>query len=358
MIKDFSRLGFRMPGEWEKQDSIWITWPYNKDDWPGLFKYIPPTVAKIISAISKYQIVNLIVKPGENIVKIKNILLSHKAKLKLIKFHKVSLDRIWIRDFGPIYIINKYKKQKIFINFNFNGWAKYKNFKKDNSFNDKISKITKTNKFDARIKIGKITKKIVIEGGAIDVNGKGSILLTKECLLSKVQQRNPGIKKKMYEKILSNLLNVKNFIWLNKGIKGDDTHGHIDDISRFVSQNTIMTAIEKNKKDKNFKILKNNFDILNKARDINGKKFRIIKIPMPNPIFINRVRVPASYLNFLICNRIVLLPMFKDTNDKKVIKIFKNFFKTREIVGIDCSSLIWGFGAIHCMTQSEPSVKF
>ena len=181
-------------------------------------------------------------------------------------------------------------------------------------------------------------------------------MLTEECLLSKVQERNPGIKKIDYEKILSSLLNVKNFIWLYKGIKGDDTHGHIDDICRFVSPNTIMTAIEKNKKDKNFKILRNNLNILKKAKNVDGKNFDLIKIPMPKPFFIQKVQVPASYLNFLICNKIILLPLFNDSNDKVVIKIFKKFFKTRKIVGVDCRNLIWGFGAIHCMTQHEPSI--
>ena len=160
----------------------------------------------------------------------------------------------------------------------------------------------------------------------------------------------------MYEKILSNLFNVKNFIWLNKGIKGDDTHGHIDDVSRFVSKDTIMTAVEKDKNDKNYNILKENLNILNKTKDINGKNFKIIKIPMPKPIYIKKIRVPASYMNFLICNKIILLPLFNDPNDKIVINIFKKYFNRRKIVGIDCTKLIWGFGAIHCMTQHEPRI--
>ena len=356
MINDFSLQGFTMPGEWEKQDSIWMTWPYNKNDWPGLFKSIPKTVAEIVSAISKYQIVNLIVKPKENIKNIKKILVNLGANLKLINFHKIASNRIWIRDFGPIYLINKKQNKKIFLDFKFNGWSKYSDFKKDNEVNNKISKITKIKKFEPKIKLGRNIKKIVIEGGAIDVNGRGSILLTKECLLSKVQVRNPGIKKKMYEIILSKLLNVRNFIWLNKGIKGDDTHGHIDDITRFVSPNTIMTAIERRKKDQNYDILNNNLQILRKSKNVNGRKFKIIKVPMPRPIRIKNVRVPASYLNFLICNKIVLLPLFNDVNDKLVLKIFRKFFKTRKIVGVDCSNLIWGFGAIHCMTQHEPSI--
>ena len=354
MIKNSPDFNYRMPGEWEPQDSIWISWPYNKNDWPGLFGYIPITVGEIIAAISKNQKVNLILKINETISRIKKILINLKAKLKNIKFFKISSNRIWIRDFGPIFLINK--KNKVFLNFSFNGWSKYNDYKKDNKINNAISRLTKVKKIEPVIKIGKKIKKVVLEGGAIDVNGNGSILLTKECLLSKTQERNPGMTKLMYEKILSHLLNVKNFIWLNKGIKGDDTHGHIDDISRFVSKDTIMTAFEKSKNDKNYNILKQNLNILKKTKDLNGKSFKIIKIPMPKAIYIKNIRVPASYMNFLICNKIVLLPLFNDPNDKIVTNIFKKYFKSRKIVGIDCSKLIWGFGAIHCMTQHEPRI--
>ena len=196
-----------------------------------------------------------------------------------------------------------------------------------------------------------------MEGGAFDINGHGSILLTEECLLSKTQERNKNFNKRDYEELFFKYLNINNFIWLKKGILGDDTHGHIDDISRFVSKNTIMTAIENNKKDKNYKRLKENLKILKKSKIENGKKLKIIKIPMPKPIYIDNIKVPASYLNFYIANKIVLLPVFNDKNDKKVFLIFKKFFKSRKIIPIDCSELIWGFGAIHCMTQQEPYIK-
>ena len=195
-----------------------------------------------------------------------------------------------------------------------------------------------------------------MEGGAFDVNGAGTILLTEECLLSKIQERNKKFNKKDYEEIFNKYLNIKNFIWLKKGIIGDDTHGHVDDISRFVSRNTIMTAIEKNKNDKNYKNLNENLKILKKSRDERGEKFKIIKVPMPSPIFIDKTRVPASYMNFYICNKKVLLPIFKVKEDNIAIKIFKNYFKNRKVETVDCSKLIWGFGAIHCMTQQEPNV--
>jgi len=343
---------FRMPGEWESQKSVWIAWPYNENDWPGLYKFIPEVILEIIYKISKHQKVNLVIdnksKSIEKIVKSK--------KIKNIYFHKVKTDRIWLRDSGPIFLINKKYKKKIIINFSFNGWAKYKNYKNDNKMNDILSKIINLKKINPTIKKNGKIKKVIMEGGAFDVNGAGSILLTEECLLSRIQERNKDFKKKDYEEIFSKYFNIKNFIWLKKGIVGDDTHGHVDDISRFVSRNTIMTAIEKNKNDKNYKNLNENFKILQKCKDERGKKFKIIKVPMPSPIFINNTRVPASYMNFYICNKKVLVPIFRVKEDNFAIKIFKNYFKNRKIETIDCSKLIWGFGAIHCMTQQEPNI--
>ena len=356
MSKELSLEGFRMPGEWESQKSVWIIWPYNKKDWPGLFDNIPEVVSKIISYLSINQHVNLLIRNHKDGIKIKMILKKFKHKISNIKFHLIPTNRIWVRDSGPIFLINDKTNSKIILNFKFNGWAKYKDFQKDDKINFKISKITQIKKIEPKVKIKNKLKKIVLEGGAIDVNGQGSIILTKECLLSKIQERNPGVSKFKLEKVLNKYLNVSNFIWLNKGIEGDDTHGHVDDISRFVSKNTIMTAIEKNRNFKNYKNLKENLKILKNSKNTNGKKFKIIEIPMPKPLSVNNTKVPASYLNFYIANKIVLLPVFNDKNDKKVLLIFKKFFKSRKIIPIDCSELIWGFGAIHCMTQQEPSV--
>ena len=348
--------GFRMPAEWELQESVWVAWPYNKNDWPELFENIPSIVSQIISELSKSQKVNLLIKNYKDKKIIINLLNKFSHKLSNINFHSISTNRIWLRDSGPIFLINDKTKKKIMLNFKFNAWSKYKDYRKDNNINNKLSKLIKIKKINPLVKINKKHKQLVLEGGAIDVNGKGSILLTQECLLSKVQERNPGITKSILEKTLMKYLNVKNFVWLNKGIKGDDTHGHIDDISRFVSKNTIMTAVENNKRDKNYKNLKENLKILRNAKNINKKKFKIIKIPMPKTMYIKNTRVPASYLNFYMANKIVLLPIFSDVNDKKVILIFKKFFKTKKIVPIDCTELVWGFGAIHCMTQPEPKV--
>ncbi len=307
---------------------------------------------KIIKKISKNQKINLIV--SKNIKNIKKLIKLNK--IKNINFHYIKTDRIWLRDSGPIFITNKVEKKKVILNFGFNGWSKYKNYKNDNKINNSISKIANFKKIDPIIKKKGRIRKIIMEGGAFDVNGSGTILLTEECLLSKIQERNKNFKKKDYEKMFNKYLNIKNFIWLKKGIAGDDTHGHVDDISRFVSRNTIMTAVENNKKDINYKNLNKNLNILKESKCEKGKKFKIIKVPMPSPIYIKNTRVPASYMNFYICNKKIILPIFKVKEDNIAIKIFKNYFRNRKIETVDCSKLIWGFGAIHCMTQQEPKI--
>ena len=343
---------YRMPAEWETQKSAWIAWPYNKSDWPGLYHFIPKVILEIISKISNHQKVNLIINEKDKSIKT----LLKLNKIRNVKFHKIKTDRIWLRDSGPIFLINKKIKKKIILNFKFSGWSKYLNYKNDNKISNNISKIIKLKKINPILKKNKSIRKVVMEGGAFDVNGSGSILLTEECLLSKIQERNKNFNKKDYEELFYKYLNIKNFVWLKKGIVGDDTHGHVDDIARFVSRNTIMAAVEKNKRDKNYKNLNENFKILIKSKNENGKKFKIIKVPMPPPIYIKNTRVPASYMNFYICNKKVLLPIFKVKEDEIVIKIFKNHFKSKKIETVDCSKLIWGFGAIHCMTQQEPKI--
>ena len=336
-----------MPAEWEKQKSTWIAWPHNKKDWPSKFDHIPEVFAEIIFYISKVQTVNILIQNSLLKKKATLVLKKFKVNFSNIKFTLCKTDRVWVRDSFPIFVKNN-KNKKILINWNFNSWAKYKNFKKDNNIIIKIKKILKLNSISPKL----YKKKVVLEGGAIDVNGKGVLITTEECLLSRVQQRNPGLKKHDYEKLFYDYFGVKKVLWLKKGIIGDDTHGHIDDLARFVSESKIFLAYERDKKDINYKILRNNFKIIKKLNKF--RKFEIIKIPMPKAKYIEGTRVPASYLNFYIANKIVLVPTFKDKNDKLVLKIFRKHFKNRKIIPVDCSILIWGFGAIHCITQQEP----
>lgn len=346
MTKFSFHENLRMPAEWEKQKSTWIAWPHNKKDWPNKFDFIPEIFAEIISHISKGQKVNILIE--NNVLKKRAILIlkNFKVNFSNIKFSLCKTDRAWLRDSFPIFVKNKNKK--ILLNWKFNSWAKYKNFKKDNSIINKVKKVLKLQSISPVFN----RRKVVLEGGAIDVNGKGTLITTEECLLSKIQQRNSGFKKHDYEKIFFNYFGIRKIIWLKRGIVGDDTHGHIDDLARFVSENTIFLAYERNKKDVNYKILRNNFRILKKLDDF--KKLKIIKIPMPEAKYIEGTRVPASYLNFYIANKVILVPTFNDKKDKLVLKMFRKHFKSRKVVPIDCSILIWGFGAIHCMTQQEP----
>ena len=339
---------FRMPAEWERQQSTLIGWPCNKNDWPDKFKNIPGVFSKIVSKITKSQEVKLLIKNYKSKNTITKLLRNSNANIRNVKFIICKTDRVWMRDTGPIFIKDK-NNQNILLNWKFNGWAKYKNYREDNKVNLRIKKHYKGNVISPKFN----KKSIVLEGGAIDVNGKGLLLTTKECLLSKIQQRNSFLKLKNYNHIFNRFFGVKKVIWLNKGIAGDDTHGHVDDIARFVKSNKVFLAYENNKKDKNFKNLDENFEILKKTK-INSSQIKIIKIPMPKPIYIKKVRVPASYLNFYIFNKFVLLPIFNDPKDKVVIKIFRKEFNNRKIIPIDCSKLIWGFGAIHCLTQQEP----
>ena len=337
-----------MPAEWEKQKSTLIGWPYNRQDWPKKFENIPDVFAKIISKISVFQKVNVLIRNINLKKEIKPLIKKHNGKLNNIQFIICKTDRVWMRDSGPIFLKDK-KNKVIMSNWKFNGWAKYTNHKEDDKVNLRIKKFYKSKVISPKYN----DRRIVLEGGSIDVNGKGLLLTTKECLLSKVQQRNIFLKRNDYNKIFEKFFGINQVIWLNKGIKGDDTHGHIDDIARFVDNNKVFIAYENNKKDKNYKNLNENFKILKKIQN-NSLKLKIKKIPMPKPIYIDNIRVPASYLNFYITNKLVLLPTFNDPKDNLVIKIFKKQFKTKKIIPIDCSDLIWGFGAIHCMTMQEP----
>ena len=349
-MPNLSRYGAnRMPAEWEPQKSTWIAWPHNKKDWPGKFRNIPNVFAVITSALSKVQLVNILVNNKSDYGHVVATLKKFGTKLNNIRLINCKTDRSWTRDSLPIFLKVKNDK-KIMSKWQFNAWAKYKNFKKDNKAYLKIKKKNKIKVIKPKFK----NRKIVLEGGSIDVNGNGLLLTTKQCLISKIQERNKGFKTKDYEKIFNKFLGINKTIWLNNGIEGDDTHGHIDDIARFVDKNKIFIAKENNKHEKNFKSLNENIQILENFKKENKKKLKIVHIPMPKPKKINGIRVPASYLNFYIANKIVLVPTFKDHKDKMVLKIFKRHFKSRKIIPVDCSVLVWGFGTIHCLTQQEP----
>lgn len=338
-----------MPAEWEQQEAIWLAWPHQKNDWPGKFAAIALVYAEIIHHITATQKLKLVVKDAKMQNEAKDLLALAHVNLKNVQFFQILTNRAWLRDSGPIFV--QRGKEKVALDWKFNAWAKYKNWNHDDKVPAQIVAKQKVKNLQPMYK----KKRVVLEGGAIDVNGAGVLLTTEECLLSQdVQCRNANFTRDDYERIFAEHLGIDQVIWLSHGIVGDDTHGHVDDITRFVEKNKIVTVVEQNSKDANHAILKENLKRLKAAR-IGGKPIEIIELPMPKPLYFDGVRLPASYANFLICNDVVLVPTFNDVSDRIALNILAECFPKREIVGIHAVDLVWGFGTLHCMSQQEPA---
>ncbi|MGO9648653.1 MAG: agmatine/peptidylarginine deiminase [Terriglobales bacterium] len=340
----------RMPAEWEPHDATWLAWPHYKDDWPGKFEPIPWVYAEIIRHLARHERVELIVNDAASEKRARKTLTLANALSDNIRFHRWPTDRVWTRDSGCTFITNGASLAAI--KWRFNAWAKYPNWKRDEKIGSLMAKATKAQAL--RPMFGK--RRIVLEGGSIDVNGHGTLLTTEECLLGKVQQRNPAMKRKDYEKLFADHLGIRKVIWLGSGIVGDDTHGHVDDITRFVAPDTVVTAVESDPDDPNYEPLRDNIRRLRQATDQNGRSLSIIELPMPSPVVFDGRRLPASYGNFYIANGLVLVPVFNDPNDRIALEILADLFPDRDVVGIYSGDLIWGFGAMHCMTQQQPAV--
>jgi agmatine deiminase len=337
-----------MPAEWEPHAATWLAWPHNREDWPGKFAPIPWVYAEIIRNLARHERVELIVDAA-NERKVHRLLDRAGVVLKNVRFHRWPTDRVWLRDSGCIFVRGNSKMAAA--NFRFNAWAKYSNWRKDEKIGGLMAGVARAEKIRPEHR----GMRVVLEGGSIDVNGRGTLLTTEECLLSKVQQRNPGISRKDYQRIFATYLGASNVIWLSRGICGDDTHGHVDDLSRFVAPGTVVTMVEGNAKDKNYKPLRENVGRLQAARDQDGKALNVIDIPMPRPVIFEKRRLPASYANFYIANGIVLVPVFNDPNDRSALDTLAGLFPEREIVPIYSGDLVWGLGTTHCMTQQQPA---
>ncbi len=378
-----------MPAEWEPHDATWLAWPHYRADWPGKFDPIPWVYTEIIRNLARHERVGLLVNDTAAERRVRKLLDQANALSKNIRFHRWPTNRAWLRDSGCIFAAQKQpgftrpdsrgrlsphpvreghdfsranKREKktwslapegsiLALNFRFNAWAKYSNWRHD----EKIASLMANVSHSQELRPMHRNARVVLEGGSIDVNGQGAILTTEECLLSKVQQRNPGMSRKDYETLFAEYLGAPNVIWLGKGISGDDTHGHVDDLTRFVSPNTVVTMIEPNRKDVNHKALAENLRRLKGASDQAGKPLNIVELPMPRPVIFEQRRLPASYANFYIANGIVLVPVFNDPNDRIALNTLASLFPTREIVPIYSGDLVWGLGTMHCMTQQQPS---
>jgi agmatine deiminase len=339
----------RFPAEWENQEGILLCFPHNGNDWPGKYGAIQWAFVEFIKKITAVEKVFLVVADKKLQEKVTEMLVMAYVPLENVSFIIHKTNRSWMRDSGPIIVQNGSKREAI--NFNFNGWAKYQNFKLDKFVPSKVALHLNISLTQATYK----GKPVILEGGAIDVNGKGTLLTSEECLLHPTTQvRNPGFTKQDYEAIFKEYLGITNVIWLGDGIIGDDTHGHIDDLCRFVNENTIITVVETETKSPNYAPLQDNLERLQKAVLEDGSKPTIVTLPMPKPVEFDGLVIPASYANFLIINKIVLVPTFNDANDRIALNTIATCFPDREIVGISAIDLIWGFGTLHCLSQQIP----
>jgi agmatine deiminase len=340
----------RFPAEWEKQEGILLCFPHNGNDWPGKYEATQWAFVEFIKKVATYERVFLVVADEKLQDKVQGMLEMAAVNLKQISFIIHKTNRSWMRDSGPIIIKNGNQREAL--NFNFNGWAKYKNINLDKHVPAKVADFMGLPLTQVRYK----GKPVIVEGGAIDSNGRGTLLTSEECLLHpNIQVRNPNFTKEDYEAVFKEYLGITNVIWLGDGIEGDDTHGHIDDLARFVNEDTIVTIVETDVNDANYKPLQDNLKRLQNAKLENGASPVIVSLPMPKKLIFDGIRIPASYANFLILNHCVLVPTFNDPNDRKALNILAECFPDREIIGISAIDLIWGFGTLHCLSQQIPT---
>ena len=344
-----------MPAEWEPHESTWLAWPHFRGDWPGKFEPIPWVYAEIIRNLARHERVDLIVNSENAEKRARAALELADALSDNVCFHRWRTDRVWTRDSGCIYLTPSAGGNDaglVALHFQFNGWAKYPNYTFDAKLGARMAKAA-----GARV-VRPVSgdHRVVLEGGSIEVNGCGTLLTTEECLLSTTQQRNPPMDRVAYEQMFAEYFGAHTVIWLGEGITGDDTHGHIDDIARFVAPDTVIAMIEPNAQHEDYSALQHNLGRLKAARDQDGQRLNVIEIPLPRPVVFEGRSLPASYANFYIANGVVLVPVFNDPNDRFALNTLAELFPDREIVPIYSGDLIWGFGAMHCMTQQQPLV--
>jgi agmatine deiminase len=336
--------GWRMPAEWQPHEATWLAWPHHRDDWPGKFAPIPWVYGEIVKHLHTGEFVHILVNDSACEKRARNVLKKIGVDLEQIRFFPIPTDRVWTRDSGPIFVTNPIGKVAM-TDWHFNAWAKYDNWKNDDQVPSRINKHLRLKRWQPKCK----GKRVVLEGGSIDVNGEGLLLTTEECLLSPVQARNPHLSRADVEQVLGEYLGVKKVLWLGRGISGDDTHGHVDDLARFVGPHCVVTVIEENRADPNYEPLQENLHRLQEFAE-----FDVVTLPMPAPLFHRGQRLPVSYANFYIANEKVLVPTFNDANDRIALGILADLFPKRMVVGIHAVDLVWGLGTLHCMTQQQP----
>ena len=339
----------RFPAEWEKQQGVLLCFPHNGNDWPGKYEAVKWAFVEFIKKVATFEEVFLMVADENQKEKVGIMLETAHVDISKVSYIIQKTNRSWMRDSGPIIVKNGAEREAL--NFNFNGWAKYKNIQLDKHVPVTVGEFL-------NIPVTQVMyngKPVIVEGGAIDTNGRGTLLTSEECLMHPdIQVRNPNFSKEDYEAVFKEYLGITNVIWLGDGVEGDDTHGHIDDLCRFVNEDTIVTIVETDPEDHNYKPLQDNLKRLQNAKLENGKTPVIVALPMPKRLDFEGLRLPASYANFLILNNSVLVPTFNDSNDRVALNILSECFPDREIIGISCTDFIWGFGTLHCLSQQIP----
>ncbi len=348
-----AELGYAMPAEWEKHEATWLGWPHNETDWPDKIDTIRWVYGEMVRKIAPGEIVRILVRHRAEQKFAAGYLQRAGGDLKQVQFVVHPTNRGWTRDSGPIHVRRKNPKSgTAIVHFHFNAWAKYDDWQKDTRVPEIAARLLKKPLFNAQVN----GRNFVIEGGGIEVNGCGTLLTTEECYLHpNVQVRNPGLTRAQYDATFKQYLGVKNILWLLNGPVGDDTHGHIDDICRFVNPKTLVLIRETNRKDINFRPLAENWERVQEFRLEDGSKPEVVPLPMPAPVFYDGYRLPASYANFYISNACVIVPTFNDPNDRVALGILGELFKDRPVVGIHAVDLVLGFGSLHCLTQQQPA---
>lgn len=343
-----AQLGFRMPAEWEPHVGTWFTWPRPEGiSFPEKYDTVPPVYAELIKHLVQVEEVHINVWNEEKELLVKELLRGLDTPVDRVHFHHFPAYEPWCRDHGPIFVVRDLhgRRERAVVDWGYNAWGgKYPPYDLDDQVPQHVARYRNLPLFSPGI---------VMEGGSIEVNGKGTLLTTTACLLNK--NRNPHLNQQQIEQHLKDYLGVRDILWLGEGIIGDDTDGHIDDISRFVDEHTIVTVVEEDTKDENYEILKENWERLKTFKDQDGQPFRIVTIPMPGIIQYEEQRLPASYANFYIANGIVLVPTYRSKNDKRALEILQGLFRDRKVIGIDSTELIWGLGSFHCISQQEPA---
>jgi agmatine deiminase len=343
-----------MPAEWEPHAATWIAWPHETRDWPGKLAPIPWVYGEVVRHLATGERVRILVGDAAIEGRARKLLGRVGADLGQVDFVRVATDRSWTRDTCPLFVKDGAGEVAI-TNWRFNGWAKYPNHRRDDAINDRLAKRLRMRQWRPTEEIAGKPWRVVLEGGAIDVNGAGTLIATEECLLDDVQARNPGLPRQELEAVLAAHLGVRKVLWLGRGIAGDDTHGHVDDLARFVNETTVVVASETDSDDANFAPLADARARLERMTIADGRPLRVQTLPMPAPLHLDDVRLPASYANFYVGNAVVLVPTFNDSNDRRALETLAGLFPTRKVVGIHAVDLVWGLGTLHCMTQQEPA---